>query len=62
MAQGTYTLDPLTFTPDSACNRDSFSFDGTVLSGTSYAYCGDGDVYSYEVAIDTTGSAPSAAS
>lgn len=56
IATGSYTLDPLTFTRDGAgCARDEFSFDGTTLSGSAHAYCGDGDVYTYEVTVGSNG-------
>ena len=53
IASGTYTLDPLTFVPDAetACDLDQLNFDGATLSGVSYAYCGDSDVYSFSVPI-----------
>ena len=56
IAQGSYTLDPLTFTLDEAfsCDLDELSFDGKTLSGVMHAYCGQGDVYTFRVTLGST--------
>jgi hypothetical protein len=56
IATGSYTLDPLTFTLDDSvgCDLDTFSFDGTTLSGVMHAYCGQGDVYTFTVTLGST--------
>lgn len=53
LARGVYTLSPLAFTVEALCDRDTFTFDGTTLAGTTHAYCGDGDVYTWQVALET---------
>lgn len=56
IASGSYTLDPLTLTRDGVgCDRDEFAFDGKTLSGRTHAYCGDSDIFTYEVTIGSTG-------
>ena len=56
IAEGSYTLDPLVFTLDEAgsCGLDTYSFDGTTLSGVMHAYCGQGDVYTFRVTLGST--------
>ncbi len=53
LGRGSYTTDPLAFTLESSCDRDVFLFDGTTLTGATYGYCGDNDVYTWEVTVDT---------
>lgn len=53
IAAGPYTIDPLSFSLDEgfACGDDTFSFDGTTLSGVMHAYCTNRDVYTFSVTL-----------
>jgi hypothetical protein len=53
LASGETTAGPLTFVSWGECDRDTLDFDGEVLSGTTYAACGDDDVYTWEVGLET---------
>ncbi|MEX1336004.1 MAG: hypothetical protein AB1Z66_11960 [Candidatus Limnocylindrales bacterium] len=53
LASGDYTTGPLAFSSWGECDLDTFAFEGEVLSGTTHASCGDGDVYTWEVALET---------
>ena len=55
---GSYTTDPLTFSLDEyylACDDNVLNFDGVTMSGVSHDYCGNSNVYSFNISLGEPG-------